>query len=135
MRLSHNLRWALAITLMAGGLAHAAETNDPAKAMYLRYCAACHGAEGKGDGVASSTLRPPPSNLTLLAKENGGEFPTAKLMRYVDGTDDVRAHGDPAMPVWGEVFREEAISDATRRLEVRGKVMGIVAYIKSIQAP
>ena len=89
---------------------------------------------GRGDGVASSTMRPPPADLTEIAKRNGGTFPTMKVMHYVDGTEHVRAHGDAAMPVWGEIFREEAISDMTRRVEARGKVMQIVAYIESIQA-
>lgn len=124
----------IATVLLAGGIAHAAEDAEPGEAMYRRYCAACHGPTGRGDGVASSTLRPPPTNLTEIAKRNGGTFPTMTVVHYVDGTDHVRAHGDPAMPVWGEIFREEAVPDTTRRVEVRGKVMQIVAYIESIQA-
>ena len=30
----------------------AAESNNPAKAMYLRYCSACHGESAKGDAIA-----------------------------------------------------------------------------------
>jgi mono/diheme cytochrome c family protein len=123
-----------AAALLIGSLAHAAEDVPPGEAMYRRYCGACHGPTGRGDGVASSTMRPPPTNLTEIAKQNGGTFPTMKVLHYVDGTEHVRAHGDPTMPVWGEVFREEAVSDMTRRVEVRGKVMEIVAYIESIQA-
>ena len=124
----------LAAALLIGGIGHAAENAQPGEVMYRRYCGACHGPAGRGDGVASSTMRPPPANLTEIAKRNGGTFPTMKVMHYVDGTDHVRAHGDAAMPVWGEVFREEAIPDMTRRTEVRGKVMEIVAYLESIQA-
>ncbi len=124
----------LAAALLIGGSARAADEVPPGEAMYRRYCGACHGPSGRGDGVASSTLRPPPTNLAELAKRNGGKFPTMQVMHYVDGTDHVRAHGDPAMPVWGEVFREEAISDMTRRVEVRGKLLQIVAYLESIQA-
>lgn len=122
-----------AAALLIGGIARAADDVASGEAMYRRYCSACHGPSGRGDGVASSTLRPPPTNLTELAKRNGGKFPTMQVMHYVDGTDHVRAHGDPAMPVWGEVFREEAISDMTRRVEVRGKLLQIVAYLESIQ--
>ena len=32
--------------------------------LYSRYCAACHGKEGKGDGLAGAKLNPKPSNLT-----------------------------------------------------------------------
>ena len=33
------------------------------------YCASCHGAEGKGDGTLSKSLRKRPANLTQLAKK------------------------------------------------------------------
>ena len=32
--------------------------------LYGRYCAACHGKEGKGDGPGGAKLNPAPSNLT-----------------------------------------------------------------------
>jgi hypothetical protein len=49
-------------------------------------------------------------------------------------TNDVRAHGDPAMPVWGETFRAESAWDMGRRVEVQGKLMLITDYVRSIQA-
>ena len=48
---------------------------DPGRAAYLKYCSACHGADGKGDGVASSAMRPKPADLTQLANAHGGKFP------------------------------------------------------------
>lgn len=123
-----------AAILLLGSVAHAADDLQAGEASYRRYCAACHGPTGRGDGVASSTLRPPPTDLTGIAKRNGGKFPTMSVIHYVDGTEHVRAHGDPAMPVWGEIFREEAVPDMTRRIEVRGKVLQIVTYLESIQA-
>jgi mono/diheme cytochrome c family protein len=129
---SFAMSW-MAVALLVGSVAHGKDTQS-GEAMYLRYCGACHGPGGRGDGVASSTMRPQPADLTEIAKRNGGTFPTMKVMHYVDGTEHVRAHGDPAMPVWGEIFREEAISDMTRRVEVRGKVMEIITYLGSIQA-
>ncbi|MGH7894397.1 MAG: c-type cytochrome [Candidatus Binatia bacterium] len=112
--------------------ASAADAGGPQRAMYLRYCGACHGPGGKGDGIAGSFMRPKPPDLTQIAKQSGGTFPLKKVMRYVDGTDDVRAHGDPDMPVWGEVFRDQS-GDATRRAEVQGKLLLITEYLQSIQ--
>jgi mono/diheme cytochrome c family protein len=43
--------------------------------MYKEYCAACHGKEGKGDGPAASALKVPPPDLTILAKNNKGNYP------------------------------------------------------------
>jgi mono/diheme cytochrome c family protein len=121
-------------TILLAAAALAAETStDPGRATYLRYCGACHGPNGTGDGVAASFLRPKPPDLTKLAKENGGTFPVHRVMEFIDGTRDVRAHGDPVMPVWGKVFRAEAGWDMDRRVEVRGKVMLITEYLRSIQ--
>src|SRR5690606_4649488 len=33
------------------------------KALYAQHCAACHGADGKGDGPAAKGLEPAPSNF------------------------------------------------------------------------
>ena len=123
-----------ALVLVIPALAGAESDTEPGRAMYLRYCGACHGPGGKGDGVAGSFMRPKPADLTRLAEENGGTFPFNKVMSYIDGTQDVRAHGDPVMPVWGEVFRAEAAWDMGRRTEVKGKLMSITDYVRSIQA-
>ena len=69
--------------------ASAAEAN-PAKAAYLKYCSACHGEGAKGDGVVSGLMQPPPPNLTLLAKNAGGNFPTGSVMQAIDGTTTPR---------------------------------------------
>ena len=116
-------------TSVAGG----AETDPPAKALYLKYCAACHGASGKGDGVVSGFMQPKPPDLTLIAKKNGGEFPFMTVAEDIDGTSAVRAHGDPAMPVWGEVFRSDLPSSMARQAEIRGRIMLITEYVRSIQ--
>jgi mono/diheme cytochrome c family protein len=34
------------------------------KEMYISYCAACHGTDGKGNGPAASALKIPPADLT-----------------------------------------------------------------------
>jgi mono/diheme cytochrome c family protein len=128
-------RLSVLVALLAAGPGAAAEqSSDPGRAMYLRYCGACHGPAGKGDGVAGSFMSPKPADLTKLAQKNGGTFPFQKVLTYIDGREDVRAHGDPAMPVWGETFHAEAAWDMGRRVEVQGKPMLITDYVRSIQA-
>jgi mono/diheme cytochrome c family protein len=112
---------------------HATEAEEPNRALYLRYCGACHGPEGRGDGVAGTFYRTKPTDLTQIAKKNHGEFPFKRTMEIIDGRATVRAHGDPEMPVWGDVFSDQAGSDMTRRADARGKVMLITDYIRSIQ--
>ncbi len=43
--------------------------------MYNSYCAVCHGKDGKGNGPAAEALKVPPTDLTSLAKNNGGKYP------------------------------------------------------------
>jgi mono/diheme cytochrome c family protein len=124
----------LALLILASPVgAPAAGGDSPGRAAYLRYCGACHGPEGKGDGVAGTFMRPKPVDLTQIAQRNGGTFPFARVMAEIDGTQTVRAHGDAAMPVWGEVFRDDSTWDAARRTDVRGKLLVITDYVQSIQ--
>ena len=122
---------ALTIAVLVSG---AAAADTPDHATYLRYCGACHGPAGRGDGIAGSFMTPKPPDLTQIAKKHGGAFPFVKVMEYIDGTSEVRAHGDPAMPVWGEIFRDEAAWDNARRAAIRGKLLLITTYLQSIQA-
>ena len=116
---------------LAVGMAYAADA--PGKEMYVRYCGACHGPKGKGDGIAGTFMRSKPIDLTQIAKKNNGEFPFMRMMETIDGRRSVRAHGDPEMPVWGEILKDQASSPMARDNEVRGKVMAITDYIRSIQ--
>jgi mono/diheme cytochrome c family protein len=113
----------------------AAGDDHVGRSLYLQYCGACHGPEGKGDGVAGTFMRPKPTDLTRVAARHHGVFPFARVMTYIDGTTTVRAHGDPDMPVWGEVFQDESTWDAARRADVRGKLMVITDYLQAIQEP
>jgi mono/diheme cytochrome c family protein len=132
------MRAALSLALfvsLAPGIALAADaTLEAAHKTYLRYCGSCHGAAGEGDGMVAAFLTPKPPDLTQLATKSGGTFPAHKVMTYIDGTSDVRAHGDSSMPVWGEVFKAEAAWDHARRAEVQGKLLLITEYLRSIQA-
>jgi mono/diheme cytochrome c family protein len=123
----------VALAAVATAALAAEPAASPERAAYLRYCGACHGSQGQGDGVAGSFMRPKPKDLTQIAKENGGTFPFTKTMAAIDGTKEVRAHGDPDMPVWGEIFRQGA-AEPTRNVEVKGNLMLITQYLQSIQA-
>jgi mono/diheme cytochrome c family protein len=115
-----------------------AEQEPPGRQLYLRYCSACHGPQAKGDGVASSFMRPSPPDLTLLAKKHGGEFPLDLVAKMIDGREMPRVHGDPWMPVWGTVLGEEQASADKPKAAVEGKVQGrilaIADYLRTIQA-
>lgn len=52
---------------------------------YTAVCATCHGPTGLGDGPSAAGLPKKPANLTVLAKNNGGVFPTTAVMAQIWG--------------------------------------------------
>lgn len=120
--------------LVAAPAVRAADSNlEQGAALYRQYCGACHGLTGLGDGVVSGFMRPQPTNLTILAKGQGGVFPFMQTMNQTNGTTAIRAHGDPDMPVWGEVLKDPLRSDGQIRADVQGRTLLIVKYIESLQ--
>ena len=118
--------------------AHGAELRVSAKQVYVRYCGACHGPDGKGDGVSGAFMKPRPPDLTVLASQNGGEFPLERVVKAIDGRDIPRAHGSPAMPVWGQIMSEQFGGADVQRPSVESRVQGRILYItehlRAIQA-
>ena len=100
--------------------------------IYVRFCAACHGATAVGDGPLATGLREKPTDLTRLAASNGGVFSYDKVSRAIDGRETVRMHGPSDMPVWGEVFSKTKGADSPDPNEA---VARITHYIWSIQKP
>ena len=123
-----------------GGRAQTARTAAPALALesltgrdsFDRYCAACHGADGRGAGPVASALKSRPADLTTLAERNGGSFPRERIASFVEGTGrPLPAHGTSDMPVWGTTFRGLESSD----VRVKVRLANLVAYVESLQRP
>jgi mono/diheme cytochrome c family protein len=85
--------------------------------MFGAYCSPCHGQTGRGDGPAGPALKKAPADLTTLTARNGGKFPEVRVKRYIEGLDEVPAHGSRDMPVWGPLFRELSRDTALIRVE------------------
>jgi mono/diheme cytochrome c family protein len=98
-----------------------------AKKMFDSYCAVCHGKEGKGNGPAAVSLTKVPADLTKISARNGGTFPGVKVRRYIEGLDEVPAHGTRDMPMWGELFKSLNRDTAALRVE------GLAEYLKAMQ--
>lgn len=125
----------IAITSALGTTAAQAQDTDLGAQLYADYCAACHGASGKGDGDMANVMTIPSPNLTLLAKENDGAFPMLQVIHVIDGRTGVRAHGG-TMPLFGKVFQTQADTGAGGYgaiLESRGRVLSLAMYLESIQ--
>ncbi len=100
---------------------------------FAQYCAACHGATAQGDGPAAAALSTPPADLTRIAARRGGTFPEAEVARTIDGRFRIAAHGTREMPVWGERFGEQIPEPGVSDEIVRGRILILVEYLKSIQ--
>jgi mono/diheme cytochrome c family protein len=106
----------------------ASDPNDGGT-MFRDYCASCHGPEGRGNGPAAAALKTTPADLTGISARNGGKFPVTKVRRYIQGLDEMPAHGSREMPVWGQVLRGLPGGDAAVQLRVEG----LLRYVESIQ--
>jgi mono/diheme cytochrome c family protein len=117
----------LAATALA--IAMSAQAADLAEGidLYRNHCAACHGADGEGDGPAAPAMRAPVPNLRVLARRNGDVFPTDSVAAYVDGREVKAAHGDRQMPIWGDVFRSPDEKKARERID------SLIEFLKTMQ--
>ncbi len=99
--------------------------------MYNNYCAVCHGKEGKGNGPAAEALKTAPTDLTHLAINNGGKYPSEKVSNAIRGDQNIPAHGSKDMPVWGHLFWNMSQGHQS---EVQLRVANLDRYIEGLQA-
>jgi len=103
--------------------------------LFMTYCAACHGVLADGNGPVAEQLVKRPPDLTTLSDRYGVPLPVERIAAFIDGRDDVLAHGPREMPVWGQRFFDDdpALSpnaEGARRRTIRV----IVEYLESIQS-
>jgi mono/diheme cytochrome c family protein len=98
--------------------------------VYARYCVSCHGKAARGNGSLSADLRVPVPDITKLSARNGGRFPEQRVQRIVENGEQLRGHGTPDMPAWGDAFKRTAGIDAATPEEA---VRNVTHYIWSLQ--
>ena len=96
-------------------------------------CAACHGANAKGNGTLVSSLKVAPPDLTLLAKKNGGEFPIKRMYDVIDGRTKIAAHRSRDMPIWGTRYSANAPQNYNQAAYVRTRIINLIDYLQRIQ--
>jgi len=103
-------------------------------ALYQTHCAACHGAEGHGDGPLASTLPVPPADLTAghLWMHSDGD-----LFHWL--TDGIKApRGGQAMPGFGQALSEDerwALIDYARAHNAGTMVQAMGDWMPPVAAP
>jgi mono/diheme cytochrome c family protein len=96
-----------------------AQTPAEGKKLYASYCAACHGDQGKGDGVAARSLPVKPADHTNGAVMNQL---SDKFLTDIISKGGSAVSKSAFMPAWGNSLNDKQISD-------------IVAYMRSLAAP
>ncbi|HVJ09382.1 MAG TPA: cytochrome c [Acidisarcina sp.] len=97
------------------------------KEMYETYCTQCHGRDGTGTGPAAAGLMSRPTDLTRLAKKNGGKYPAERVANVLRSG----SHGSQDMPVWGPVFR--SMNKANPSGEEEKRIATMVEFIRISQ--
>jgi mono/diheme cytochrome c family protein len=84
------------------------ERSESGKESYLKYCASCHGIDGRGKTPLADLFQKRPPDLTRIGARRGVWYPQALVREIVDGR--YVAHGSREMPVWGEILTSDEIS-------------------------
>jgi cytochrome c oxidase cbb3-type subunit 3 len=111
----HSMRLALLLTA-AFALPAVAADLDAAKKDFVRFCAKCHGAGGKGDGPQADALDPKPRDLTNCAQMKAVTDDTL-FTAIKEGGAAVKLSKD--MPAW-----KDGMDD--------GEIHDLVAYVRSL---
>jgi mono/diheme cytochrome c family protein len=125
----------LAAVVLAGAGAFGQEL-EYGHVEYLESCAACHGADGRGNGPVAAQLATRPADLTGLAAGNGGEFPYWRVFAVIDGRYVVPGHGDRDMPVWGRQFLEhdaKVYGPKGGEKATTERIFELTNYVRSLQ--
>jgi len=120
-------------SVMAGPLA--AQDSDAGAALYRDLCAVCHGSDARGDGPMAGALSVAVPDLTALAA--GGDFPTLRVVRQIDGRDPLLAHGGD-MPIFGGWFEGDGADVALagpggQPMLVSRPIADLVVFLQEIQ--
>jgi mono/diheme cytochrome c family protein len=102
--------------------------------LFEQYCQKCHGADGSGNGPIAELLKIPPTDLSILAVDNGGSFPADRIGAWIDGREEARSHGTREMPVWGNIWTDESGGTEIEQ-EVAEQISQIVEHIRWLQVP
>ena len=97
--------------------------------LFQTHCAACHREDASGQGPLASVVKTKVPDLTVLAKNNKGEFPSALVREIIVGEDVLISHGSREMPIWGPIFHHVESDQDWGNVRVEN----LVKYLQSVQ--
>lgn len=121
--------------LLAVALPVGAEDLVQGERLFMDHCATCHGTGAKGDGPMAAVLSVAPADLTGLSARNAGVFPVSRVIRRIDGTTEVLAHGGP-MPIFGLLFKgpsEAILAPDGSEVIAPERIVDVVSWLESLQ--
>jgi mono/diheme cytochrome c family protein len=86
------------------------------KGLFTKYCVGCHGATGKGDGVAAAALNPKPADLTNKAYMAGLKDQYLSDLIQKGGAAVGKS---PLMTPFGSTLKD-------------GDIRDVIAYVRSL---
>jgi mono/diheme cytochrome c family protein len=101
--------------------------------LYGRFCASCHGLQGRGDGPVASSLRVEVPDLTLTARRGRDADPRDRIVRIIDGRYIIGAHGTRLMPVWGEDLARLEIGNPDAERSAQTIIRRLADYVIGLQ--
>ena len=130
------------IATLAVGMSYADQSNakvtipvnktaaTSGKQMYASYCAPCHGVDGRGQGPVASALKTPPTDLTLLSRNNHGKFPDTHIVSVLQNGTATPSHGSAEMPVWGPILGKMNQTNPQDRML---RISNLSRYLETLQ--
>lgn len=112
-----------------------AEDAEVGQRLFSDHCAVCHGMEAEGNGPMAAVLSVVPADLTMLSAGNGGAFPVDRVVRRIDGTTEVLAHGG-AMPLFGLILEgpsDVILAPDGSEVIAPEAIVDIAAWLQSLQ--
>ena len=103
--------------------------------LYRRFCASCHGLEGRGDGPVAASLRVEVPDLTSTSRRAREADQRDRIARIIDGRYIIGAHGTRIMPVWGEDLARLEIGNPDAERTAQTIIERLADYVRGLQRP
>jgi mono/diheme cytochrome c family protein len=99
-------------------------------ALFVTYCAVCHGKAADGTGPMAPVLKIKVADLTRISERHGGKFPFDWVQKRIEGGDsDGLGHGTREMPIWGPIFSQVTTDQDFGKV----RIFNLTKYLQGIQ--